>query len=126
MIMLADPFSFPADGLLAELNDEPGAPAVVGGLASGGTRPGEHRLFAGTDVVEEGAVAIALRGARMRTVVSQGCLPIGPEMVITAAEGSTVLRAGGHAGPDEAPGGRRGARAGRAGAGASTACSRAS
>jgi small ligand-binding sensory domain FIST len=90
VIMLADPFSFPADGLLAELNGEPGAPAVVGGLASGGTRPGEHRLFAGTDVVEEGAVAIALRGARMRTVVSQGCLPIGPEMVITAAEGSTV------------------------------------
>jgi small ligand-binding sensory domain FIST len=95
VIMLADPFSFPADGLLAELNDEPGAPAVVGGLASGGTRPGEHRLFAGTDVVEEGAVAIALQGARMRTVVSQGCLPIGPEMVITAAEGSTVLELAG-------------------------------
>jgi small ligand-binding sensory domain FIST len=95
VIMLADPFSFPADGLLAELNDEPGAPAVVGGLASGGTRPGEHRLFAGTDVVEEGAVAIALRGARMRTVVSQGCMPIGPEMVITAAEGSTVLELAG-------------------------------
>jgi small ligand-binding sensory domain FIST len=26
----------------------------------------------------------------MRTVVSQGCLPVGPEMVITDAEGSTV------------------------------------
>lgn len=90
VIMLADPFSFPADGLLDELNGERGAPVVVGGLASGGTRPGEHRLFAGTDVVEEGAVAIALRGARMHTVVSQGCMPIGPEMVITAAEGSTV------------------------------------
>ena len=83
IIMLADPFTFPADGLLAELNDEPGAPVVVGGLASGGRRPGEHRLFAGQDVLKEGAVAVALRGARMRTVVSQGCMPIGPEMVIT-------------------------------------------
>jgi small ligand-binding sensory domain FIST len=95
VIMLADPFSFPADGLLAELNHEPGGPVVVGGLASGGLRPGEHRLFAGTDVLEEGAVAIALRGARMHTVVSQGCMPIGPEMVITAAEGSAVLELAG-------------------------------
>ncbi|HTI34003.1 MAG TPA: FIST N-terminal domain-containing protein [Miltoncostaea sp.] len=90
IIMLADPFTFPADGLLHELNDEPGAPVVVGGLASGGRRPGVHRLFAGRDVLEEGAAAVALRGADMRTVVSQGCLPIGPEMVITDAEGSTV------------------------------------
>ena len=89
VVMLAEPFTFPADGLLAELNGEEG-PVVVGGLASGGRRPGEHRLFAGTDVVDEGAVAVALRGARMHTVVSQGCMPIGPEMVITAAEGSTV------------------------------------
>jgi small ligand-binding sensory domain FIST len=89
VVMLAEPFSFPADGLLAELNGEDG-PVVVGGLASGGRRPGEHRLFAGTDVVEEGAVAVALRDARTHTVVSQGCMPIGPEMVITAADGSTV------------------------------------
>lgn len=90
VIMLADPFTFPADGLLAELNQEPGAPVVVGGLASGGRRPGDHRLFAGEDVLAEGAVAVALRNARMSTVVSQGCMPIGPEMVITAAEGSAV------------------------------------
>jgi small ligand-binding sensory domain FIST len=90
VIMLADPFTFPADGLLAELNDEPGAPVVVGGLASGGRVQGQHRLFAGEDVLSEGAVAVALRGARMSTVVSQGCMPIGPEMVITAAEGSAV------------------------------------
>ena len=90
IIMLADPFTFPADGLLAELNHEPGAPVVVGGMASGGRRPGVHRLFAGDDVLEEGAAAVALRGATMRTVVSQGCMPVGPEMVITDGEGSTV------------------------------------
>ncbi len=90
VIMLADPHTFPADGLLAELNDEPGAPVVVGGLASGGRTPGSHRLFAGEDVLLEGAVALALRGARMGTVVSQGCMPIGPEMVITDADGPAV------------------------------------
>lgn len=39
VVMLAEPFTFPADGLLAELNGEDG-PVVVGGLASGGRRPG--------------------------------------------------------------------------------------
>lgn len=90
IVMLADPFTFPADGLLHELNAEPGAPPVVGGLASGGRRPGEHALFAGREVVDEGAVGIAIRGARIHTIVSQGCRAIGPEMVITDAEGSTV------------------------------------
>jgi small ligand-binding sensory domain FIST len=95
IVMLADPFTFPADGLLAQLNLEPGAPVVVGGMASGGGRPGDHRLFAGSDVLSEGAVAVALRGAGIRTVVSQGCMPIGPEMVITAADGSRVLELAG-------------------------------
>jgi small ligand-binding sensory domain FIST len=90
IVMLADPFTFPADGLLGQLNEEPGAPLVVGGMASGGRKPGEHRLFAGRDALAEGAVAVALRGAHIRTVVSQGCMPIGPEMVITAADGSAV------------------------------------
>jgi small ligand-binding sensory domain FIST len=97
VVMLADPFTFPADGLLAQLNQEPGAPIIVGGLASGGRRPGDHRLFAGGDVLTEGAVGVALRGARIRTVVSQGCKPIGPEMVITAAEGSRVHELAGKA-----------------------------
>ncbi|MGD9694993.1 MAG: FIST N-terminal domain-containing protein [Thermoleophilia bacterium] len=90
VIMLADPFTFPADGLLGELNREPGAPVVIGGLASGGRRPREHRLFEGARVLDEGAVAVALRGGAVRTVVSQGCMPIGPEMVITAADGSRL------------------------------------
>lgn len=90
VLMLADPFSFPADGLLAELGGGRSAPLVVGGLASGGRAPGEHRLFAGRDVVTEGAVALALGGASAHVVVSQGCLPVGPEMVITSAEGSHI------------------------------------
>lgn len=95
VIMLADPFSFPADGLLTELQGERAAPVVVGGMASGGRRPGDHCLFAGTDVLLEGAVAVALTGSATVTVVSQACMPIGPEMVVTAAEGSSVMELAG-------------------------------
>lgn len=95
VLMLADPFSFPVDGLLTELHGEQAPPVVVGGMASGGLRPGEHRLFAGTDVLEEGAVALGLRGSHTVTVVSQACMPIGPDMVVTKAEGSSVMELAG-------------------------------
>ncbi len=90
IIMLADPFTFPADGLLAQLNAEGRRHVVVGGMASGGRRPGEHRLFADAEVMTEGAVGLALRGVRVRTIVSQGCAPIGPEMVVTDSDGPMI------------------------------------
>jgi len=90
LIMLADPFTFPADGLLAQLNAEEDRVEVVGGLASGGRRPGEHRLIIGHEVVDEGAVAVSVGGVPLVTVVSQGCAPIGPDMVVTAGEGPIV------------------------------------
>jgi small ligand-binding sensory domain FIST len=90
VIMLADPFTFPADALLAQLNLDRRGVTVVGGLASGGRGPGEHRLFVGEQAFDEGAVGAVVRGARMLTVVSQGCAPVGPDLVITDAEGSTI------------------------------------
>ena len=40
MLLLADPFSFPVDGLIARLEeDRPGLP-IIGGMASGGMQPG--------------------------------------------------------------------------------------
>lgn len=89
-LLLADPFSFPVDGLLAQMNRAAIPPTVVGGLASGGRGPGEHVLFSDGGVVREGAVGIALVGAEMTPVVSQGCAPIGPEMVVTDADGSLI------------------------------------
>jgi len=90
VLMLADPYTFPADALLAQLNLDRRGVTVVGGLASGGHGPGEHRLFVGDQAFAEGAVGVVVRGARMLTVVSQGCAPVGPDLVITDAEGSTV------------------------------------
>jgi small ligand-binding sensory domain FIST len=44
----------------------------------------------GDDVVTSGAVGVALSGVDVRPCVSQGARPIGPEMVVTAAEGGTI------------------------------------
>lgn len=96
MILLGEPFSFPADALLERLNeDRPGVP-VIGGMASGGGAPGENRLLLGREVFEEGAVAVVLHGGvRVRTVVSQGCRPIGKHFVITQAERNVIHQLGG-------------------------------
>lgn len=89
VIMLADPYSFPVEPLLAQLAaDFPGLP-VIGGLASAGRHDGPV-LFHDDAVASTGAVGAVLRGVDVRPCVSQGARPIGPEMVITAADGNVV------------------------------------
>ncbi len=89
VLCLADPFTFAADVLLSD-HRVAGLPAPVGGLASGGHRAGDHVLFLDTQVHFEGAVVAALPGARAVGLVSQGCTPIGPDMVITAGAGNRI------------------------------------
>ncbi len=89
MIVLSDPFSFPTDLMLNEINRRK-APTVVGGLASGGMQAGDHRLFFGREELEAGAVGVLLSGVETVTAVSQGCAPIGPEMTVTDADGPVV------------------------------------
>ena len=96
MVLLGDPFSFPADVLLERMNeDRPGVP-IVGGMASGGSSPGDHALILGKRSIDHGAVAIVLHGdLAIRTVVSQGCRPIGHHLVITRAEQNVIHQLGG-------------------------------
>lgn len=96
LLVLGDPFSFPAELLLERINDEhPGVP-VIGGMASTATQPGENRLLMGNDALSQGAVALLMHGPlKVRTLVSQGCRPIGEPFVITRAERNTVLELGG-------------------------------
>ena len=96
MLLVGEPFSFPADGLLSRLQeDRPGIP-VVGGMASGFHAPGENRIVIGTDVYNNGAAVVVLQGGvKTRTIVSQGCRPIGERFVITAAEGNMITGLGG-------------------------------
>jgi small ligand-binding sensory domain FIST len=91
MLLLADPYSFPVERLLAEVAGEDPELPVVGGLASAGSRPGHGTLILGGEVLTQGAVGVTLAGVDVRPCVSQGARPIGPEMVVTAAEGTAIL-----------------------------------
>jgi small ligand-binding sensory domain FIST len=96
ILLLGEPFSFPADLLLDRLNeDRPGVP-VIGGMASGGAEPGDNRLLLGRESLAEGAVAALISGpVRLRSVVSQGCRPIGRPYVVTKAERNVIQELGG-------------------------------
>jgi small ligand-binding sensory domain FIST len=95
VVLLVDPYSFPAASFLAKLNEEqPGLP-LVGGLAAGAGRPGEGALIVEDRVVTDGAVGVAVTGAPVVTVVSQGCAPIGRDAVITSAEENLVYELAG-------------------------------
>lgn len=88
--LLVDPFTFPADSFLDGLNlEHPGLP-TVGGLAAGAGRPGTQALFLGGETYRYGAVGAIVSGIPVRTVVSQGCLPIGRDLVVTRAEGNVI------------------------------------
>jgi small ligand-binding sensory domain FIST len=90
VVLLSDPFTFPTDFLLDALNDEhPGLP-IVGGVAVGASQPGLQRLAVDDDLHVEGAVGVVVSGVDVVTVVSQGCAPIGPDVVVTRAEGNLV------------------------------------
>jgi small ligand-binding sensory domain FIST len=89
VIVLADPYTFAAEALLARLNEaRPGLP-VLGGLASAAVAGG-GTLFRDGDVLPEGAVACSLSGVAVLPCVSQGAAPVGPEMTITAAHGNVI------------------------------------
>lgn len=89
-VLLADPYSFPADGFVAQANAALPGLAVVGGLASGLHGPGTTRLLVDGRVVDRGAVGVLLQGAGVRTLVSQGCRAVGPPMTVTAAAGNVI------------------------------------
>jgi small ligand-binding sensory domain FIST len=93
--LLVDPFSFPAAGFLTKLNEEEDSVPLVGGLAAGTGEPDSQALFVDGEIVFEGAVGAVLRGVPVRTVVSQGCEPVGRDSVITHAEDNVVFELAG-------------------------------
>lgn len=90
-LLFADPFTLDTEGLLAVLSGAyPGVP-VVGGMASGDFRRRRTHVFLNEQAYDQGAVALALGGAySIRTIVSQGCTPIGDPWIITRAEGQLI------------------------------------
>lgn len=95
MLLLGDPFTFGADPWLKRVNAEVPGLRVLGGMASGSHAPRENRLLLDGTVYEEGAVAIALGGqVAVRTLVSQGCRPIGRPLIVTRTERNLIRELG--------------------------------
>jgi small ligand-binding sensory domain FIST len=91
-ILFADPFSIQADDLLAGLDFAYPQAVKIGGLASGGRRPGQNALFLDNYVFHDGAVGLALSGdVRIDTIVAQGCRPFGPVLAVTKCEHNVLL-----------------------------------
>ena len=84
MVVLPDPFSMNPQRLLAGLACASPQGVVIGGMASGGSTAGEHRLLIDDAVHRQGAVGVMLSGnVAIDTVVAQGCRPIGAPMFVT-------------------------------------------
>lgn len=90
-LILPDPFLFDSNQFLDVLNQTyPGCP-VMGGLASGASQPRENLLFINDQTFEEGIVGVIMTGDfDVKTVVSQGCRPIGESYIITRAENNVI------------------------------------
>ncbi len=94
--LLGDPFSCSVDSMLAHFAAEfPGLP-VLGGMASGASAPGENRLFLNDGEYDHGSVGVVVGGpVSIRSVVSQGCRPIGQHFVVTRANRNMLVELGG-------------------------------
>jgi small ligand-binding sensory domain FIST len=94
-LLICDPFTFPADGLLTHLNERVPGAVIMGGMASAALRPGQSRLFLDDRVLSSGAVGVHLPNAEVHPLVAQGCRPIGDAYIITRADGNLIHELGG-------------------------------
>ena len=95
-LLFVDPYSTPLDDLLTLLQREVPNMPLVGGIAAGGMHEKTSRLLLQNEVVDSGAVGVAIGGGiTVQLVVSQGCQPIGERYVVTAAEQNVIHEVGG-------------------------------
>ena len=96
LLLVCDPFTFPAAEFLDQLEEwQPGLP-VVGGNATGGRGPGGSRLLSGGRVRNDGAVGVLFgNGIEIELVVSQGCRLYGHPLTVTRSEGNVVYELAG-------------------------------
>jgi small ligand-binding sensory domain FIST len=84
------------DLFLSQVNEVSPGVRVLGGMASGIRARGECRLLHDGGAVNQGAAGVLLHGpVGLRSIVSQGCRPIGRPLVITRAEDNIIYELGG-------------------------------
>ncbi len=95
VLLLGDPFTFAPDLWLQRVNSAVPGLRVMGGMASGSQVPRQNRLLLDGQVFDDGAVGMVLSGGvEVRTLVSQGCRPIGRPMIVTRAERNLIRELG--------------------------------
>lgn len=95
-LLFGDPFSVPVKSLLKLFDQTFVGRPVLGGMVSGCEAPEQSVLVLGGDVHRSGAVGVRLTGdVVMRTVISQGCRPIGDRFIITRGHDNVIQQLGG-------------------------------
>lgn len=96
LLLLADPFSFPVEQVLAHLRETAPDVAIIGGMASAARGAGGNVLVLDDELFRSGAVGVWLPPeVKVGTVVSQGCRPIGQPYVVTKAERNVIYELAG-------------------------------
>ena len=96
LILLADPFSFPAELAVDAWSTSRPDLQIIGGLASGANTPNGNRFLLDDQIYDAGAVGLLIGGAtQVEPLVSQGCRPVGLPLIVTAAEGNLIQELGG-------------------------------
>lgn len=96
VLFLGEPFTCPIETFIQRVEEElPGVP-LIGGMASGAGSPGENVLFLQDERIATGGVGLVIRGGSpIRTIVSQGCRPIGSTLLVTKAQQNVILELSG-------------------------------
>jgi len=91
LLLLADPFTFPATEVLDHLGETAPGVTIIGGFASAGQMAGQNVLILDDERFRDGAVGVWLPpSVRVSPVVSQGCRPIGQPLTVTRGEGNVI------------------------------------
>ncbi|MFO0766645.1 MAG: FIST N-terminal domain-containing protein [Nitrospiraceae bacterium] len=95
-LLFADPFSTPMQDVLSLTEERYPRALALGGLAGGGKDLGENRLLLNDEVYSDGLVGVALAGrVSIRTIISQGCRPIGDRFIVTKSDHNVIHELGG-------------------------------
>ncbi len=91
LLLLSEPFSFPADALTRAANEQYPLLRLVGGVASAPGGPGANRIILNGRTYSSGAVGVLLpQGLGEFTVVSQGCRPVGDPLIVTDSDANQL------------------------------------
>ncbi len=95
-LVLADPFSSAMETAFDAWGQQRPTLRMIGGMASAARLPGGNRLLGSTGIVESGAVGVVIDlPTGVRSIVSQGCRPIGAPMIVTKVEKHLIAELGG-------------------------------